>query len=152
MTSRRVSRLALALASFIALGAGTTAMAVELQGLKGYHMEAIYGRYAPGGDCKRQPQIVADDSGFTFEVGGKSDKVTNPENVLEFNGPDYQGTDLWFFPFRLKDGYSILMIFNPGSKKGVLEIAPQDEGYPGGPKLSPRNQALVSGSPYAKCK
>lgn len=152
MTSRRVSRCSLVLASLGVLCAGTTAMAVELQGLKGYQLDTIYGRYAPGGDCKRQPQVVADATGLTFEVGGKSEKVTNPEQAMEFNGPDYQGSDIWIFPFRLKDGYSILMTFNPDSKKGALVIAPQDEGYPGGPKLSPRNQALVSGSPYARCK
>lgn len=152
MNSRRVSRCSLAMALLGALCVATTAMAVELQGLKGYQMETIYGRYAPGGDCKRQPQIVADATGLTFEVGGKTEKVTNPEQAMEFNGPDYQGSDIWIFPFRLKDGYSILMTFNPNSKKGALEIAPQDEGYPGGPKLSPRNQALVSGSPYARCK
>ena len=76
----------------------------------------------------------------------------NPENALEYNGPDYTGTDIWIFPFRLKDGYSILMTFNYDSKQGVLMITPQDEGYAGGPKLNPLNQALVSGSPYAKCK
>ena len=152
MISRRVSRCSLAMAWLCALCAGTTAMAVELQGLKGYQLDTIYGRYAPGGDCKRQPQVVADATGLTFEVGGKSEKVTNPEQAMDFNGPDYQGSDIWIFPFRLKDGYSILMTFNSGSKNGTLVIAPQDEGYPGGPKLSPRNQALVSGSPYARCK
>ncbi|HQR25003.1 MAG TPA: hypothetical protein PK163_09470 [Steroidobacteraceae bacterium] len=152
MTARRVSLAFMVLASLGALCIGTAASAVELQGLKGYQLDTIYGRYAPGGDCKRQPQVVADATGLTFEVGGKSEKVTNPEQAMDFNGPDYQGSDIWIFPFRLKDGYSILMTFNPNSKKGALEIAPQDEGYPGGPKLSPRNQALVSGSPYARCK
>jgi len=34
------------------------AQAVEVTDLKG--LEDIYGRYAPAGDCKRQPRIVVD--------------------------------------------------------------------------------------------
>jgi len=150
MTGHRRSRVLVRLLSLAALSASLVASAVELQGLKGF--DDIFGRYAPAGDCKRQPQVLVDASGMTFFVAGKTEKVTNPENALQFNGPDYQGPDLWFFPFRLKDGYSILMTFNQAGKKGVLAIEPQDEGYPGGPALSPRNKALVSGSPYAKCK
>jgi hypothetical protein len=126
------------------------ASAAELQDLKGY--DRIFGRYAPGGDCKKQPQVLVDATGLTFFWAGKEQKVTNPEHVFDYAGPDYQGPDIWFFPFRLKDGYSILMTFNADAKMGVLTIAGQDEGYPGGPKLTPLNQALVSGSPYEKCK
>jgi len=145
-----MSRVLSLLLSLFALSSSPVANAVELQNLKG--LEAIFGRYAPGGDCKRQPQVLVDVTGLTFDVGGKQEKVTNPEQALEYNGPDYQGSDIWIFPFRLKDGYSILMTFNYNSKQGVLTIAPQDEGYAGGPKLSERNQALVSGSPYKRCK
>jgi hypothetical protein len=35
---------------------------------------------------------------------------------------------------------------------GVLSIMGHDEGYSGGPRLSARNEALVKGSPYARCK
>jgi hypothetical protein len=151
MTSHRTSRVLLSfLLSLAAFSASPVANAVELQNLKG--LEDIFGRYAPGGDCKRQPQVLVDVSGLTFDVGGKQEKVTNPEQALEYNGPDYQGPDIWIFPYRLKDGYSILMTFNYNSKKGVLTIAPQDEGYPGGPKLSPWNQSPVAGSPYKRCK
>jgi hypothetical protein len=124
--------------------------AVELQDLKGF--DGIFGRYAPGGDCKRQPQVLVDVTGLTFEIDGKKDKVTNAEYAASFGGPDYRGSSVWIFPFRLADGYSILMTFNNDEKEGELFIAGHDEGYPGGPKLSPRNEALVKGSPYARCK
>jgi hypothetical protein len=58
----------------------------------------------------------------------------------------------WFFPFRTNDGYEILMTFDAGEKSGAVAIDPHDQGYPGGPKASPRNAALIKGSPYAKCK
>lgn len=150
MTSCRTSRVLLMMLSIAVLGSSFTAHAVELDGLKG--LEGIFGRYAPGGDCKRQPQVVVDVTGLTFEVGGKQEKVTNPEQALEFAGPDYAGPDVWLFPFRIKDGYAILMTFNENGQLGTMTIAAQDEGYPGGPKLSPRNQALVGGSPYKRCK
>lgn len=124
--------------------------AVEVHDLKG--LEDIFGRYAPAGDCKRQPLIMVDVTGITFTVNGKSEKVTNPEYAASYGPADYAGISKWIFPYRLKDGYSILMTFNANEKKGALLIDPQDEGYAGGPKLSPLNQALVSGSPYARCK
>jgi hypothetical protein len=126
------------------------AAAVEVHDLKG--LEGIFGRYAPAGDCKRQPQILVDVTGLTFTVAGASEKVTNPEYAAGYGPADYQGISVWIFPFHLKDGYSILMTFNYNEKKGALAIDPQDEGYKGGPKLSARNQALVNGSPYARCK
>lgn len=130
--------------------AAPAAHAVELKGLKG--LEAIYGRYAPGGDCAKQPRITVEESGLAFEVAGKTEKVSNPEQALGFAGPDYQGIGVWIFPFRKGDGYSILMAFNDGEKPGTLAITGQDEGYDGGPPLAPRNAALVAGSPYALCK
>ncbi len=150
MTSLRMSRVLLTMLSLAALGSSLAAHAVELSGLKG--LEGIFGRYAPGGDCKRQPQVVADVTGLTFEVGGKKETVTNPEQALNFAGPDYEGPAVWLFPFRMGDGYAILMTFNENAQLGTMTITPQDEGYPGGPKLSPRNQALVSGSPYRRCR
>ena len=98
---------------------------------------AIFGRYAPAGDCKQYPQIRVDAIGLTFEVGGKSETVTNSEYAASYGGHDYDGSTIWMFPFRIADGYS---------------ITGHDEGYAGGPKLSPRNEALVKGSPYARCK
>lgn len=123
--------------------------AAELQGLTG--LDNLFGRYAPGGDCKRQPQILAEASGLTFFVGGKEEKVTNPEEALGFAGPDYTGPGHWLFPFRLGEGYTIMMEFS-GDKAGTLNISGHDQGFPGGPPLNARDQALVGGSPYKRCK
>jgi len=123
---------------------------VELTDLKGF--ERLFGRYGPSGDCAKQPRISVDTRGFTFETGGKPELVTNAEYAASYGAADYQGKSIWFFPFRLADGYSILMTFNDDEVDGRLTIAAHDEGYPGGPPLSPRNAALVKGSPYQKCK
>jgi hypothetical protein len=139
-----------AIATLVAMLGVTPSQAVEVTDLKGF--EALFGRYAPAGDCGRQPQIVVDVSGMTFEVAGKSEKVTNPEYAASYGPADYSGSSQWFFPFRIPNGYPILMTFNYDEMPGVLAIEAQDEGYPGGPKLTPRDQALVGGSPYQRCK
>lgn len=127
-----------------------TAAAVEVRDLKGH--DAIFGRYTPGGNCKREPRILVDATGITFEVAGKKTKPATIEYALAYGPHDYAGISVWIFPFILKDGYSILMTFNANEVKGVLTVDPQDEGYAGGPPLSPLNAALVKGSPYKRCK
>jgi hypothetical protein len=79
-------------------------------------------------------------------------KPASFEYAASYGPHDYAGISVWFFPFILKDGYAILMTFNSGEVKGTLTIEPQDEGYPGGPPLSPLNAALVNGSPYQRCR
>jgi hypothetical protein len=141
-----IASLLLAVASAMPLTAG----AVPVENLKGF--EALFGRYAPGGDCKRQPQFVVDVAGFTFEVAGKAEKVTNAEYAASFGGNGYQGIQQWFFPFvGPQETHPILLTFNAAEKPGVVTVEHYDEGTPGGPKASARNAALVKGSPYAKC-
>jgi hypothetical protein len=85
MTVRRMSRAVVMLSSLAALGWSLAAHAVERTDLKG--LEGIFGRYAPAGDCKRQPQILVDVSGITFFVAGQQEKVTNPEQALVSGSP-----------------------------------------------------------------
>jgi hypothetical protein len=126
------------------------AVAVEIDGLKDF--ESLFGRYAPAGDCSQQPQIVVRAAGFAFELDGKKEQATRVEFAASYGGNSYEGITLWFFPFRNANGWPIIMAFNAGEKPGMLTIEPNDEGWKGGPPLSARNQALVKGSPYAKCK
>ena len=127
-----------------------TATAVEVQDLKGF--EPLFGRYAPAGDCGRQPQIVVDVDGFAFEVGGASERGDRPEFAASYGGNFYQGISQWFFPYRNAAGFPILLTFNHGETPGVLAVEGHDAGWPGGPPLSARDQVLVDGSPYAKCR
>ena len=150
MSHQLRSRILSEVASVVALIAVSTASAVEVSNLAG--LEDIYGRYAPSGDCNRQPQILVEFSGLTFEVAGKAEKVTNPEYAASYGARDYAGISKWIFPFRIANGYAILMTFNANERKGALHIDPHDEGWAGGPPLSPRNKVLVAGSPYALCK
>ncbi|MBI5040116.1 MAG: hypothetical protein HZB57_02600, partial [Gammaproteobacteria bacterium] len=98
----------------LTLTAVSTLNAVEVTDLAG--LEDIFGRYAPGGDCKRQPQVLVELSGLTFTVVGAPIKVTNPEYAASYGPADYAGISKWIFPFRIPDGYPILMTFNPNEK------------------------------------
>lgn len=135
-------------------GACSQALAVEINDMKDF--SDLHGRYAPAGDCKRQPQIVVDAGGMTFEVAGTKARVTNPEFAASFFGgasDNYEGISRVFFPFRNdQDSYPIIMMFNADEKKGILTIDGHEEGWKGGPPFTPRNKALVAGSPYARCK
>ena len=124
--------------------------AVEISDMKGF--EALFGRYAPGGDCAREPRVVVDATGIAIELKGATERATKLEFAASFGGPEYQGNIRWFFPFSSANGYPVIMAFDPDQKPGVLTVEPHDEGWKGGPPLGARHQALVKGSPYAKCK
>lgn len=144
-----MTRLALLLCA--SLGIASVATAATLDGLAG--QDAIFGRYAPGGDCKRSPGIAVDPTGISFEVAGKTEKVTRLEEALGYFGPDYQGIAKVIFPFTRPDGeYPISMTFNYDEKPGALVIEGHAEGYAGGPAPAPRTKALLDGSPYARCQ
>lgn len=126
-----------------------TAMAIEVVGLKDF--KELHGRYAPGGDCQRQPQILVDAGGMTFEVGGTKERVTKLEYAASYGGNFYEGISQWFFPFGPEGDWPVIMTFNAGEKPGDLSIEGHGEGWQGGPPLTPRNKALVEGSVYREC-
>lgn len=130
--------------------AATSATAVEIGNMKGF--EALFGRYGPAGDCKREPRVVVDATGIAMELQGATDKSTKLEYAASYGGPEYQGKTQWFFPFSSANGWPVIMAFNADEKEGLLTVEPHDEGWAGGPKLSARHQALVAGSPYRKCR
>ncbi|MGD7036400.1 hypothetical protein [Methylotuvimicrobium buryatense] len=124
--------------------------AIEVNNLDAF--KAIFGRYAPSGDCKKQPQIIVDETGFTFEVNGKSENATNPEFAASYGGNFYEGISLWFFPYYDPNKERpLLLTFNAGEKQGVLSVDTEFN-YSGGPKLEAKYQSLVDGSPYKTCQ
>jgi hypothetical protein len=150
MNTSRAGKASFATVGLCASLLCSAAGAVEVSGMGDF--KPLHGRYAPGGDCTRQPRITVDEGGITFEVQGASEKVARLEHAASFAGPEYSGISQWFFPFTNANGYPVLMVFNADEKPGRLTIDANDEGWPGGPRLSTRNQALVKGSPYSRCK
>jgi len=89
--------------------------AIEVDGLKDF--EPLYGRYAPAGDCSRQPQILVDAAGFTFERE-RREGAGDPRRVRgELWRERLPGHHQWFFPFKSANGWPILMAFNANEKR-----------------------------------
>jgi hypothetical protein len=149
MANRRMHLAAVLIAAAAGLAA-TPATAVEISDMKGF--ESLFGRYAPGGDCAREPRVVVDATGIAMELKGVTDKSTKLEFAASFGGPEYQGNTKWFFPFSSANGWPVIMAFNADEQAGLLTVEPHDEGWAGGPQLSARHKALVAGSPYRKCR
>lgn len=140
--------LAAVVAASVCIGA---AQALTVTSLKGHGLEADYGRYAPGGDCGKEPRIAIGDAGLTFEATGQTVQPARFEHALTYMGQGYTGISQWFFPFPVDDGdYGpLLMTVNAEEKRGVItleaDLAP-------GKTLSPFHAALVRGSPFLLCK
>jgi len=134
----------------VGIGALGVANAVTLKSLKDSQLTDLYGIYAPGGDCKREPRIKVDDSGLAYEYAGHSTHSTSIEYALTYGGPNYAGISRWIFPFPVNDNDvgRVLMVFNPEEKPGTLTAEP-NLGL--GEHMSEFQAALVKASPYAKC-
>ncbi|KAB8198102.1 hypothetical protein FKV24_003765 [Lysobacter maris] len=109
-----------------------------------------YGRYAPAGDCAREPRITVAVSGLEISIGGTSERIARPEVAWSYFGPGYQGIARALFPYTGAER-PVIILLNDGEVPGALRIDPHDRGYQGGPPLSARHQALVDGSPYGRC-
>src|SRR3546814_2768560 len=54
------------LAIGLAMLASGNADAATLENLEGQGLDSLYGTYVPRGDCKREPRVTVDDSGFAY--------------------------------------------------------------------------------------
>lgn len=136
------------LAALVLLLACPFAHAIEVADLKGF--EQHFGRYGPGGDCSRQPQVVVGLAGFSFEGGPALPSATRPEYAASFMGNFYEGSSLFFFPYA-EEPRPLLLTLNAGEKPGVLAIEGYDHDYPGGPALPERYRPYIAASPYLRC-
>lgn len=123
--------------------------AIEVDSLEAFREH--HGRYAPGGDCARQPRIAIDDHGFTFEGGPALPAATRPEFAASYMGNFYEGISLFFFPYTTQP-MPLLVTLNAGEKPGVLTVEAHDHDYPGGPKLPEQYRPYVAASPYLRCR
>lgn len=129
----------------------TAGLAVPVTTLKGSGMEADYGSYAPGGDCRREPRIAIGDDGFTFTANGHSVSGKPVELAASFFGNSYEGISLVYFPFpKSANDYGLVQLTtSPGEKRGTLLV----EAYvPKGQRLDPFEAAFVRPEPYVRCK
>ena len=141
----------LALAGAVSFAAIAPAGAVTLENLE--HFKSLYGRYGPGGDCSKYPQVVIDAAGFALDHGqGKVERANRPEYSASFFGPEYEGITGAFWPYWNDAGGNPFVVFtNYDEKPGALVVEPHDFGWKGGPPMPARYQPWLQGSPYARC-
>ena len=142
----------LALAGAVSFAAIAPAGAVTLENLE--HFKSLYGRYGPGGDCSKYPQVVIDAAGFALDHGqGKVERANRPEYAISFFGPEYEGSAHAFFPYwdDANGTAPFLLTVDPGLKPAALAVEGHDYGWKGGPPMPARYQPWLAGSPYVRC-
>lgn len=136
------------LSGLLALYAGPSP-AIEVDNLDGF--EQHFGRYAPGGDCAKQPRIAIDREGFSFEAGPALPKATRADYAASFRGNFYQGISLTFFPYAAEPRPYVLTL-DADETPGRLTLEVYDFDYQGGPRLPDRYRPYIAASPYLKCR
>ncbi|MAF63331.1 MAG: hypothetical protein CL680_17970 [Blastomonas sp.] len=149
-TQARQFRLVLAGASLSAL-ASANAHALPLTDLEGQGVDHIFGSYAPGGDCSKEPRVVIDQKGMLFRAKGREVRPQRVEYALTFMGPSYEGMTAVFFPFPVSenDYGRVIMFVNDDEKPGVIRF---DADLPPGGRPDPFHAAFTNGGPFALCK
>ena len=124
-----------------ALMAASSANAVTINGLQGSGFEHIYGSYAPGGDCAREPSVTIGNAGMTFRANGRAVTAARIEYAASFFGGAYEGDALAFFPFPRSDSdFGPVLLFVNEEELGTVRIEAETEP---GQRLDPFHAAIA---------
>lgn len=147
--ARRI-RLALAGTTLYAF-ATVAAQALPLSNLNGQGVDHIFGSYAPGGDCSKEPRVVIDQNGMLFRANGREVRPERVEYALTFLGPSYDGITAVFFPFPVSsnDYGRVIMFVNDDEKTGVIRF---DSDLPRGERPDRFHAAFTNGGRFTLCK
>lgn len=92
----------------------------------------IYGSYAPGGECSRQPRVVASVAGLFLETAaGRTGPLPVDVCYCCAGGARYEGIQVWVL-IRYGKGkwggntFSVTMMFNDGERRGALLVEQDD--------------------------
>lgn len=138
------------IAGLLALGVIAPASAAPLASLKNQGLDAIYGEYAPRGNCAATPRLAIDAAGFAFQAAGRTIRSRKFEYAASYMGQAYDGITAVFFPFPRSDQDfgSLLMFVNDDEKPGVIRF--ENDVVPG-QAADPLHAALTSASPFLRC-
>lgn len=140
--------LALCVAAFTHI---PSTQAVTISAFKGQGFEAIYGSYAPGGDCSKEPRLTIGDRGITFRANGREVTPPSVEYAASLYGQRYEGITQVFYPFRVSDTNlgPVLMFVDDDEKRGVIRF--QAEQLPG-QRADPFHAAFTGSRLFTLCK
>jgi hypothetical protein len=127
------------------------AQALPLSNLYGQGVDHIFGSYAPGGDCSKEPRVVIDRNGMLFRANGREVRPGRVEYALTFLGPSYDGITAVFFPFPVSsnDYGRVIMFVNDDEKPGVIRF---DADLPPGGRPDPFHAAFTNAGIFTLCK
>ena len=142
--------LALAGASLSVL-ASANCHALPLSDLKGQGVDHIFGSYALGGDCSKEPRVVIDQNGMLFRANDREVRPQRIEHSLTFLGPSYEGITAVFFPFPVSsnDYGRVIMFVNDDEKRGVIRF---DADLPRGERPDPFHAVFTNAGIFTLCK
>ena len=140
----------LMIAAAAVLCGAVQAGAVTLTDLRDQGFESIFGDYAPGGDCSREPRLRIDEAGFTFTRAGRAIHAHSLEYAASFGGPDYHGISLFFFPFPISEDEPghVLMTVNDNEQPGLVSFG---DNLGPGESYAPLEADLVSAGQFSRC-
>jgi hypothetical protein len=119
----------------------------------------VYGSYAPGGDCAKQPRITVDKAGVHLDTAaGKRGPLPMMVSFSFGGGATYQGIQIWgLVKHGGKDQWGedtvpVLLTFNANEQRGAL-TAERNEG-PNSPKavLDGPLTSIVQAASFRLCR
>lgn len=95
----------------------------------------VYGRYAPGGDCMKQPRITVNKDGIHLDTAeGKRSPLPVMVSYTFVGGARYSGIQTWALVKHGgknrwgDDNTPVILTFNAGEKPGALTAEREDPG------------------------
>lgn len=95
----------------------------------------VYGRYAPAGDCMKQPRITVNKEGIHLDTAeGKRSPLPVMVSYTFVGGARYSGIQIWALVKHGgknrwgDDNTPVILTFNAGEKPGALTAEREDPG------------------------
>jgi hypothetical protein len=107
----------------------------------------LWGVYAPGGDCGREPRVEIDAEGARVVAGGRRTKIT----PLDFcfacaGGAAYEGPEVWMS--NLANGEpQVVFRLNADDVIGAMDIYNNSGG-----SVDPALAQVIAATPLARCR
>jgi hypothetical protein len=136
-----LAQRAAALAALILLSTAGAAQAVPPS-------PDLFGRYAPGGDCAKEPRVTLEEKALTIQAAGKTTRLSPIDACFSCEGgARYQGIVVWVSQLG-QDGNPVEPFFhlNAGEKRGMLAVDKF-----GMQNFPPAHRAVAMASPLKRC-
>jgi len=119
----------------------------------------VYGRYAPGGDCMKQPRITVNEDGIHLDTAqGKRSPLPVMVSYTFVGGARYSGIQTWALVKHGgknrwgDDNTPVILTFNAGEKPGLLSAERENPGNERPVALDGPLSSVVQQSVFRRCK